>query len=192
MLVHGCKNTKIPNSVISIGPNAFNALEFNTIEIPSNVTSIGRDAFAANGSLTSIEIPSSVTTIDGFAFVNCNSLTNVAVGRDTPVSISSTVFAKRSNATLYVPSGSIEAYKAANYWKEFKEIVENSNITFADANVKALCVANWDTNHDGELSLYEAATVTDLGEVFKNNTSITSFNELSYFLTSAVLTFPRG
>ena len=32
------------------------------------------------------------------------------------------------------------------------------NITFADANVKALCVANWDTNYDGELSTDEAAT----------------------------------
>ena len=54
-------------------------------------------------------------------------------------------------------------------------------IEFADANVKALCVANWDTNGDGELSEAEAAAVTDLGEVFKNDTTITSFNELQYF-----------
>ena len=55
------------------------------------------------------------------------------------------------------------------------------NISFADANVKAICVANWDTNGDGELSEAEAATVTSLGEVFKSNTDITSFNELQYF-----------
>ena len=55
------------------------------------------------------------------------------------------------------------------------------NITFVDANVKALCVANWDTNGDGELSYAEAATVTSLGEVFKNNNTITSFSELQYF-----------
>lgn len=54
-------------------------------------------------------------------------------------------------------------------------------ITFADANVKALCVANWDTNGDGELSEAEAAAVADLGEVFRGNTTITSFNELQYF-----------
>lgn len=54
-------------------------------------------------------------------------------------------------------------------------------INFADANVKALCVANWDTNGDGELSEAEAAAVTDLGTVFKRNNSITSFNELQYF-----------
>ena len=54
-------------------------------------------------------------------------------------------------------------------------------ITFADANVKALCITNWDTNDDGELSEAEAAAVTDLGEVFRGNTTITSFNELQYF-----------
>jgi hypothetical protein len=54
-------------------------------------------------------------------------------------------------------------------------------IYFADANVKALCVENWDTDGDGELSKDEAAAVTDLGEVFKGNTTITSFDELQYF-----------
>ena len=54
-------------------------------------------------------------------------------------------------------------------------------IDFADANVKALCIANWDTNLDGELDKAEAAAVTSLGEVFKGNTEITSFDELQYF-----------
>jgi hypothetical protein len=54
-------------------------------------------------------------------------------------------------------------------------------ITFADAKVKAICVENWDTNGDGELSYEEAAAVTDLGEVFEGNEEITSFNELKYF-----------
>ena len=58
---------------------------------------------------------------------------------------------------------------------------ESPIISFADAKVKALCVANWDTNNDGELDEAEAAAVTDLGTVFKGNTEITSFNELQYF-----------
>lgn len=55
------------------------------------------------------------------------------------------------------------------------------NIEFADLAVKAICVENWDTNGDGELSYEEAAAVTDIGEVFKGNTEITSFDELQYF-----------
>lgn len=58
---------------------------------------------------------------------------------------------------------------------------EFANITFADANAKALCVANWDTNGDGELSYAEAAAVTDLGDVFAHNYYIVTFDELQYF-----------
>ena len=56
-----------------------------------------------------------------------------------------------------------------------------ANIVFADTNVKAICVEHWDTNGDGELSYAEAAAVTTLGEAFKSNYSIVSFNELQYF-----------
>ena len=61
--------------------------------------------------------------------------------------------------------------------------LQDSNITFADANVKALCVSNWDTNGDGELSYVEAANVTSLGNVFKNKTNIHSFDELQHFIS---------
>ena len=54
-------------------------------------------------------------------------------------------------------------------------------IVFADANVKEICVNNWDINGDGELNLWEAAAVTELGKVFNRNKEITSFNELQYF-----------
>ena len=64
---------------------------------------------------------------------------------------------------------------------EFGKSPSNSIIQFADAKVKKLCVANWDTNGDGKLSEAEAAAVTDLGEVFRNNTEITEFLELEYF-----------
>ena len=57
----------------------------------------------------------------------------------------------------------------------------SNNIDFADQNVKALCVANWDNDDDGELSFAEVAAVTTLGDVFKNKTNITSFDELQYF-----------
>ena len=47
--------------------------------------------------------------------------------------------------------------------------------------MKTICVDNWDTNGDGELSYAEAAAVTDLSQVFKDKNEITSFNELQYF-----------
>lgn len=55
-------------------------------------------------------------------------------------------------------------------------------IKFQDENVKQLCVSNWDTNGDGELSYAEAEAVTSLGKVFTNNTSIKFFDELAFFI----------
>lgn len=65
---------------------------------------------------------------------------------------------------------------------------DNSIIQFADPAVKAICVENWDTNGDGELSKREAAAVTTLIDSETNQSvfrgkgaSITSFDEFQYF-----------
>jgi hypothetical protein len=61
------------------------------------------------------------------------------------------------------------------------EVVTSPDIEFADRNVEALCLQNWDYNCDGKLSRAEAAAVTDLGKVFYMNKNIEQFNELQYF-----------
>ena len=57
---------------------------------------------------------------------------------------------------------------------------EDDIIVFADLNVKDICVANWDTDGDFEITYDEAAAVTDLGNAFQS-TEITTFDELQYF-----------
>ena len=58
---------------------------------------------------------------------------------------------------------------------------DKENIQFEDLRVKAICCKNWDTNNDGELSYEEAAAVTDIGSIFKEDTNIIAFTELKYF-----------
>lgn len=80
LLIRGCENTVIPNSVTSIRMGAFTAcVNLTSITIPNSVTSIGDGAFAACGSLTSIIIPDSVTSIGASTFAACSSLTNVTI-----------------------------------------------------------------------------------------------------------------
>ena len=57
--------------------------------------------------------------------------------------------------------------------------IDDDYIVFADANVEAICAANWGKN--GKLTYKQAAKVTSLGTVFRANTTITSFDELQYF-----------
>ena len=57
----------------------------------------------------------------------------------------------------------------------------SENIQFVDQTAKNICVQKWDANGDGELSLEEAAAVTDIGSVFTAQKDLRSFSEFQYF-----------
>ena len=111
------------NAIIITSTNTLSVGCKNTV-IPNSVTTIDNIAFYGCIGLTSIEIPNSVTSVGDGAFRDCTSMTFVTVGWQNPISISSSVFSNRTNATLYVPRGCKTAYETADYWKEFKTIVE--------------------------------------------------------------------
>ena len=76
----GKKDTSftVPNSVTSIGNEAFNGCSgLTSVSIGKSVTSIGSNAFYDCSGLTSVTIPNSVTSIASNAFVGCWSLTKV-------------------------------------------------------------------------------------------------------------------
>ena len=113
----------IPNSVTSIGENAFYGCSgITSVTIPNSVTSIGDYAFSWCSGLTFVTIPNSVTSIGDGAFSGCSDLTSVTALNPTPVAITENVFTNRTNAKLNVRKRSLEAYRAADYWKEFKWI----------------------------------------------------------------------
>ena len=56
-----------------------------------------------------------------------------------------------------------------------------SLVPFIDEQVELFCVNTWDDDEDGELSVDEAAFVSDIGVVFKGNASITSLEDLRFF-----------
>ncbi|MBO5594253.1 MAG: leucine-rich repeat domain-containing protein [Prevotella sp.] len=200
----GCpiSSIQLPPNLVSIGGWAFSGTGLEIVNIPEKVQNIGWKAFEGCANLEMVSLPSSVTFIDDYAFYNCPKLTNIRSFIQEPFKVPEHAFVNwdtqtrtdvPSEATLTVPYGTKALYEATEGWNKFANIVEMENnddiIVFADANVKALCVENWDTNGDGELSYDEAAAVTDLGEVFSGNNDITSFDELQYFTGITSLAF---
>ena len=89
----------IPNSVISIGSDAFvGCTSLTSVTIPNSVTSIGGSAFSGCTNLTSITIPDSVTSIGSYAFEDCTSLTSVTIGNSV-TSIGGSAFSGCTNLT---------------------------------------------------------------------------------------------
>ena len=80
ILIKGCQNTTIPNSVTSIGNSAFyGCTGLTSVTIPNGVTSIGNSAFYGCTGLTSVTIPNGVTSIGNSAFHGCKGLTSVTI-----------------------------------------------------------------------------------------------------------------
>ena len=85
-LILGCENTVIPNSVTTIGEDAFyECYALTSITIPNSVTTIGDGVFWDCDGLTNVTIPNSVTTIGHDAFYGCDALTSITVSKDNPV-----------------------------------------------------------------------------------------------------------
>ena len=112
----------VNDTLIAFAPNAL-----TQYTISSDVKVIGDDAFSYCDGLTSITIPESVIAIGNGAFSGCSGLKSVTVYNPTPVQTGwfLGVFngVDYDNCTLYVPESSIEAYKAAEGWMTFKEIL---------------------------------------------------------------------
>lgn len=78
-LVAGCTNTIIPEDVMHIGDYAFRGYkQLTSITIPESVISIGREAFYYTG-LTTVVIPNSVMKLGDEVFSDCTDLTSATL-----------------------------------------------------------------------------------------------------------------
>lgn len=121
----GCPNLRnvyLPASFTEIGDEAFRETPISHIDLPDGLTTIGEGSMVYCENLTSIDIPASVSSIGEVAFYYCRSLSSVTVRRATPVEITENmhVFVDISeDAVLYVPIGSIDAYRSAGWDRYF-------------------------------------------------------------------------
>ena len=184
-LIAGCKNTVIPNSVTSIGNQAFyNCSGLTSITIPNSVTSIGNMVFYSCSGLTSITIPNSVTSIGDEAFYSCSGLTSItipnsvtSIGDDafyectslkTVYNFSNLTITKGSTDYGYIAYYTNEVYNAPN------GSIEGDYIFCKLNNVNTLL---YYLGSEAELTLpadYKGESYVIGENVFKDNKTITS------------------
>ena len=124
----GLTNIIIPNSVTSIGDSVFSGCSgLSNVTIPNSITSISYNLFGGCSGLTSITIPNPITSIESGAFSGCANLMNITCMASNPPSVSNwySVFGGiPSNCKIYVPSESVDAYKAAKGWSTVASYIQ--------------------------------------------------------------------
>ena len=146
MLLIGCKNTEIPNSVTAIGEKAFMSCQGLTeIVIPESVREIGKYAFQNCSNLKVLTLTERLQTIRLGAFWECglnavtipSSVKEIEPGAlwmsglaaltsliEEPFEVNKICNLDACQTVLYVPAGAIEKYHATPDWNLFAEIKE--------------------------------------------------------------------
>ena len=109
----------------------------------------GYSPFANNKTIVKARLGKKLSSIPNYLFYGCSYLNEVMSCAATPPSANANCFANY-DATLYVPKGSVSAYKNATVWKDFYSII---GIDIVDDVIPG------DVNGDGKVNITD---VTDL------------------------------
>ena len=148
------------------------------IVIPNDVTiegskytvaRIANEAFSGCFGMTSVTIPSTVTIIGDLAFSSCTGLTSVTSLNPTPPTCGTDVFGgvNIQDIPLTVPTGSVELYKAADVWKNFKyliligDTIENYGFTYRVISETAVEVIAGKVKYEGDIIIPSEVIIED-------------------------------
>lgn len=142
--------------------------------IPESVDSIAYEAFAELDGIRSITLPKNLKHVAPQAFMNLNNLTIITSYIENPAGVlAESAFESwydntYETATLYVPAGTLAAYKADSEWSKFKNIIE-----MAGANKPADVSDLKPVTTEGNASFTALTAETDLTNAVVDNLYIT-------------------
>ena len=107
-----------------VGGYQFTGSSITSLTIGSHPTVIGQGMFQKCTKLRTLIIPSNISSINNYAFSGCTGLISITVESTTPPTLGYGVFDSTNNCPIYVPSGSVDAYKAASRWSSYASRIQ--------------------------------------------------------------------
>lgn len=125
------KSITLPASIIKIGESAFSSCSsLETLTFPQSLQEIGNYGLSGCPKLTTLTLPASLVKIGVGVFDSTPLHTLYCMATVPPSAGFDLGFDEDENyPTLYVPQGTIEAYKTAKAWKNFPDIRELAGVT---------------------------------------------------------------
>ena len=120
----GLASVVIPTSVTQIGDRAFFQNQSLTNVVVPGPATVGSYAFGGCNKLLHVTLSSGVKSIGATAFAACTSLLDITVLATTPPVGGDRMFISTNNCPIYVPAGSVEAYKAAEFWSDYADRIQ--------------------------------------------------------------------
>ncbi len=112
----------LPQGIETIGKNAFAATGLRSFALPEGITSTSEYLCFNCQKLTALTLPTTITNIGYRSFDECNALVEIHCKATTPPTLEQYAFEATVNERkIYVPQGSVEAYKTAEGWSDFAE-----------------------------------------------------------------------
>lgn len=146
----------LPEKLEIVESDLFNGCKSlqDTLTIPSTVVQIKERAFEGCDKLNAIILPENLTQIWHNAMYGCWSLDYIQCNAKVPPLVEGGDFVgiEKNNFTLVVPEGSVDAYRNAPGWREFKRISAYRNFVCRPMKAKSLNKASARTvilNSDG-------------------------------------------
>lgn len=173
-----------------------NCNSIETLSMPNSVRTIVSSACYSCTALKTITLSSKLESIGYNAFAECPELRTIYAKSAVPPSIDASTFPNGAYmfATLYVPKGKLSAYKNANIWSNFANIIETEYEDGPDIPQPKRCEKPNISYVNGQLKFASATdgaefvseiTDSDIKKNYEATVSLTATYNISVYATKS-------
>ena len=127
----GCStllNVYLQEGIRQIGSSAFRDCQsLRKLTFPSTLETLGQNVIRNDGMLSELIIPENVVSLGDYSLYGSASLASITFLADAPPELGFRALDETNECPVYVPSASVDAYKAADRWKGYAARIQPGN-----------------------------------------------------------------